>query len=248
MKKFWISLIGVLTLSLSAWALTQTGMPALDDLNNDLADHGPISRRLGFTEDQRKAIMQYIEKKAEDLRPIRDAFEASERKPGSDKKEAGNALQAAREEAFRGLKELMTAKQYDQLKAWREEGKNGNPAEAVTQIGLAALSDLREDLAANGPLARRLGFTEGQRRDILKFVEQQTESMREVKEDKQAANRKLDRKEQKGGNLKEARVEQKVAGADLVAKRENALRGLKRLMTDSQYDGLEKWLEERTDK
>lgn len=248
MHKFWISLIGVLTLSLSALALTQTGMPAFDDLYGDLAGNGALSRRLGFTEDQRKDIMKYIEKKAEDLRPIRDELVAAERQPGGDTKAAGNALNAAREDAFRGLKDLMTAKQYDGLKAWREEGKNDNPPEAVAQIGLPALTDLQQDLAANGPVSRRLGFSEGQRRDIQKYVEKQTDSMREVKDDKVAAARKVDRKELKGGDLKEAQVEQRAASGDLVAKRENALRGLGELMTEKQFEGLKKWLEERTNK
>jgi ribosomal protein S15P/S13E len=248
MKKWWISLIGVLAFSLSAWALTQTGMPALDDLYGDLAGYGSLSRRLGFSEGQRKDLMKYIERKAEDLRPIRDEAAAGK---GGDKRAAENALYAAREDAFRGLRERMTAGQYDELKAWREDGKDGTDKgrpEAVTQIYLPALNDLHQDLAANGPVSRRLDFTDGQRRDLLNYIEKQAGAMQQVKGDKEAAGRKADRKEKKGADLKESRVEQKAAVNNLVAMRENALRGLKGLMTDRQYAGLEQWLGERADK
>lgn len=252
MKKMWISLISVLTLSLSAWALTQTGMPALDDLYGDLAVTGPLSHRLGFTDRERTAIMTYIVQKAGELQPLRDAFVAAERQPGADKQAAYTALDAAREVAFHGLKELMTANQYDALKAWREEGKDRarsvdkNPPVNVTQIGLPALNDLHHDLTINGPISRRLDFSERQRKELLKYIAKQTESMQEVKADTLEADRKVERKEEKGASLKEAKVERKEADRDLVAKRENALHGLKSLMTDRQYDGLTKWLEERT--
>ena len=256
MKKLWISLISVLTLSLSAWALTQTGMPALDDLYGDLVGNGPLSRRLGFSEGQRKDLMKYIEKKAEDLRVIRDEAVAADRK-GGDKKAAENALHAARDEAFRGLKDLMTAGQYDDLKAWRENGKDGKDgrdtrnkgrAEAVTQIYLPALNELHQDLAANGPISRRLEITDGQRKDLLKYTEKQSSAMQQVRDDKEAADRKLDRKEKKGGNLKEAKVERRDSVTELVAMRENALQGFNKLMTDRQFEGLKQWLAERGEK
>ena len=248
MKKWWFSSISTLAFTLGAWAFTQTGMPAFDDLYGDLAGNGPISRRLGFTEDQRKDLLTYIEKKAESLRPIRDELAAAERTPGGDKQAAGNALYAARQDAFHGLKELMTAKQYDELKAWREEGKDEAPPETITQIGLPALNDLRQDLMANGPISRRMDLSEKQRRELLTYIQTQAGTMLAVKGDAVAAERKVERKEKKGVNPKEARIEQKDAVNDLVDTRENALRGLKALMTDKQVDVLTKWLDERRGK
>jgi hypothetical protein len=136
MKKWLISVISVLALSVSAWALTATGMPALDELYKDVTGNGPLSRRLGFTEEQRKAVQTLIEQETPNLVKLRDELVAAEKKverqakknvkksdAKDDKAEAGNALNAARDDSFRKLQTVMSEKQYDALKKWRAEGK-----------------------------------------------------------------------------------------------------------------------------
>ena len=137
MKKIWISMLVVLSMSAGAWALTATGMPALDDLLADVKANGPLSQRLGFTEDQRENIEKHIEKASEDLVKLRDANVAAEKKVDrkdrkdtdktaavGDQREASAELNAARNDAFLKLQPLMSEKQFEELKKWRAEGKD----------------------------------------------------------------------------------------------------------------------------
>jgi hypothetical protein len=136
MKKWVISIVSVLVMSISAWAAAATGMPALDDLFIDVHNNGPLSKRLGFTDEQRKNIEDYIGREAPNLIKLRDELVAAEKKvERKDKKKvdktnarnekdaAATALNAARDDAFRRLQPLMTEKQYDGLKKHRAEGK-----------------------------------------------------------------------------------------------------------------------------
>lgn len=135
MKKFWLSAVCML-LAAQCWALTQTGMPALDELRADVVKNGPISKKLGFSEDQREKIKDYIDEKSEDLVKKRDAFVAAEKKVDRKEKkkadksdareakdEASRELNAARDEAFAGLKAFVDDNQFEALKKWRAAGK-----------------------------------------------------------------------------------------------------------------------------
>lgn len=122
MKKTFLSTMATGLLAAAAWGLTQTGMPALDDLRADVDDNGPLSRKLGLSEDQREKIEDVIDKESERLVKLRDELVAAEKKnEGVDK--ARSSLSDAREDAFRKLEPHLTAKQYEELQKWRAEGK-----------------------------------------------------------------------------------------------------------------------------
>ncbi len=135
MKRFWLSAVGIL-LAVQCWALTQTGMPFLDELRADVAKNGPISQKLGFSEKQCEQIKEYIDDASEDLVKKRDALVAAEKKVDRkekkkvDKKDAREAkdeafreLNVAREEAFAGLKKFVNDEQFEGLSKWRAAGK-----------------------------------------------------------------------------------------------------------------------------
>jgi hypothetical protein len=135
MKKAFIGIICALAMTANLWA-GATGMPALDSLLADVAANGPVSKQLGFSDDQRKDIQKHIEKESKNLTKIRDEALAAEKKvERKEKKKADKtvakqekdaalvALNAARENAFQGLKPLMSGKQFEDLTKWRNAGR-----------------------------------------------------------------------------------------------------------------------------
>ena len=138
MKQFWLGLIIALTGSIPAWGVTATGMPALDELQADVIKNGALSKRLGFTEKQRKDIQNLIDTESKPLVKLRDAllvaeakFEKAKKtknKPAivaarTEKETAAAVLQNARDQSFNKLSTLMTGAQFKDLKKWRAAGK-----------------------------------------------------------------------------------------------------------------------------
>lgn len=138
MKRIGMMLAVGFALAATGWA--DTGMPAFDELQIDVAQNIGICKQLNLTEDQRENILDMIEEQSETLIDLRDALDESKAQLELAKEEgtpaeiklarmevhlAESDLSEARDTAFKQLKPLVTKSQYKALKKWREDGNNG---------------------------------------------------------------------------------------------------------------------------